>query len=356
MRAALATVQLAALTQNLARARTLAPKARVMAIVKADGYGHGLERVARALSAADAFGVACIEDAERLRGLGMLHRIVLLAGFDEPADLRLVRSLKLDCVLHDPSQLQILQRERGAPIRVWLKFDTGMHRLGFPIEQAAALCSQLREMPSVAPDLHVMSHFASADAPTRTSTEQQMALCLRHAQGLEAGISLANSAALLAFPQSHQQWVRPGGILYGLSSFPGRTGPDLGFVPAMTLSSKLIAIKQLQAGDAVGYGGSFIAPQAMRIGIAAIGYGDGYPRHAASGTPVLVDGQRCGTVGRVSMDLLAIDLTAAPRAQAGSSVVLWGPKLPAELVADAADTISYELTCGVTRRVRFAEI
>ena len=358
MRAAQASIHVAAITRNLARVRELAPGAKVLAIVKADGYGHGLERVTRYLSGADAFGVASIEDAERIRALGMNHRIVLLSGFDEQRDLDIVRELKLDCVLHDQSQLALLAIEPDAvnrdPIRFWLKFDTGMHRLGFAIADAPDVLARVLRLPQARAEITVMTHFAQADE-IGEHTRQQVDLFDAIDWPAGTAQSLANSAATLRFSDTRRDWVRPGGILYGLSTVPGKTGADLGFSPCMTLSTRLIAVKHIPAGAAVGYGGSFIAPAAMRIGIAAIGYGDGYPRHASSGAPVLVDGALAHTVGRVSMDLLTIDVSHLEQARVGSNVTLWGQDLPVETIAQCAGTISYELTCGVTRRVRFLE-
>jgi alanine racemase len=358
MRAAQASIHVEAITRNLARVRELAPGAKVLAIVKADGYGHGLERVTRYLSGADAFGVASIEDAERIRALGMNHRIVLLSGFDEQRDLDIVRELKLDCVLHDHAQLGLLATEPDAanrdPIRFWLKFDTGMHRLGFAIADAPDVLAKVSALPQARAEITLMTHFAQADE-IGEHTRQQIDLFDAHHWPACSAQSLANSAATLRFSDSRRDWVRPGGILYGLSTVPGKTGADLGFNPCMTLSTRLIAVKHIPAGAAVGYGGTFIAPTAMRIGIAAIGYGDGYPRHASSGAPVLIDGALAHIVGRVSMDLLTIDVSHLEHARVGSIVTLWGPNLPVESIAQCAGTISYELTCGVTRRVRFLE-
>ncbi len=358
MRAAGASIHVDAITRNLARVRELAPGSKVLAIVKADGYGHGLERVIRYLSGADAFGVASIEDAERIRALGLNHRIVLLSGFDEPRDLEIVRELKLDCVLHDHAQLALLAAEANAAARpaisFWVKFDTGMHRLGFAIAEAANILQRVQTLPQARSELTLMTHFANADE-AGPHTKQQTALFDGCDWPSGAAQSLANSAATLRFSDTRRAWVRPGGILYGLSTVPGKTGAELGFHPCMTLSSRLISVKNIPAGAAVGYGGSFVAPVAMRIGIAAIGYGDGYPRNAGSGTPVLVDGNPAHTIGRVSMDLLTIDVSHLDSAKVGSAVTLWGPDLPVETIAACAGTISYELTCGVTRRVRFSE-
>lgn len=355
-RATSATIHVDALRQNLLRMRERAPLSKVMAVVKADGYGHGLERVAHALEGADAFGVASIADGERLRAAGLSKRIVVLSGFDEPGDLPLIRRLNLDSVVHNPEQVRMLRIDGDPrPVRVWLKFDTGMHRLGFAPSDAERVYRELRSLPQVDPNIVMMSHFARSDEFDHQATAEQITMFERGTKGLPSPRSLANSAGVLGWPSSHLDWIRPGGALYGLSVAEGRSAAEFGLLPAMSLSTRIIAINQVPAGDSIGYGGSFVAPTPMRIGIAAIGYGDGYPRHAPSGTPVLVGGHRVSTVGRVSMDLLALDLTACPGVSVGAPVELWGRQLPVETVAAAAGTISYELTCGITRRVRFIE-
>ncbi|HET7845666.1 MAG TPA: alanine racemase [Xanthomonadales bacterium] len=357
MRATRATIHLAALRSNLARVRALAPKSRVMAVVKADGYGHGLERVARALADADAFGVASIADGERIRAVGLGNRIVVLGGIDEARDVGEMRRLALDTVVHHDSQLELLERApAGAPIRAWLKLDTGMHRLGFAPERAKETHARLRACAAVDPAIVLMTHFSNSDAFADPVTPAQVQRFLRVARELGGERSLANSAAVLGFPDAHADWVRVGGLLYGVSVIAGKTGGDIGFAPAMTLSTKLIAINRVARGERIGYGHAWECPEDMDVGVAAIGYGDGYPRHAGSGTPVLlVHGRRAPIVGRVSMDLVTIDLRGHPEARVGDEVVLWGPKLPVEEVAAAAGTIGYELICGMTRRVAFVE-
>ncbi|AVP96117.1 alanine racemase [Ahniella affigens] len=355
-RSAIAAISLSALTHNLARLRSLAPASKLMAVVKADGYGHGLERVARALGSADAFGVAAIADGLRLRASGHKQRIVVLSGIDEPNDLAEVRRLGLDMVLHHPEQLRMLQLDPDPrPIRTWLKLDTGMHRLGFPSEQATALIATLRTISQVAADLTVMTHFANSDVPEDQSNAAQRAHFARATDPLGLPRSLANSAAICFDPASHAEWVRPGGLLYGLGLSTTQTGAALGFKPVMQLSSKLIAIQDIAAGERIGYAGTYTCPQRQRVGVVALGYGDGYPRQAGTDTPVLLRGRRSRILGRVSMDLMTIDLDAFPDAAIGDRVVLWGDELPVEEIATAAGTISYELTCGVTKRVMFLE-
>jgi len=351
-----ATIHLGALRANLARVRTLAAGAKVMAVVKADGYGHGLERVARALADADAFGVAAIADGQRLRAAGFLQRIVVLSGPDEAADLAEMRRLRLDAVIHHDAQLDWLEAERGArPLRIWLKIDSGMHRLGFAPERAHAVHARLRAMPTVDASIVLMTHFAASEEFEGDSTRLQIARFDAATKDLPGERCLSNSAGVLGWPNARGDWVRPGGILYGLSVAEKKSGADFGFQPAMTLSTKLIAINRLQRGEPVGYNATWQCPEDMPVGVAAIGYGDGYPRSAVSGTPVLVNGVRVPIVGRVSMDLITLDLRGVPQAQVGDRVVLWGADLPVEEIAEKASTISYDLTCGMTKRVLFVE-
>ncbi len=336
--------------------RALAPGSRVMAVVKADGYGHGLERVARALAGADAFGVAALSDAERLRAAGLSQRIVLLSGFDEPSDLPQLRRLAVDTVVHHEAQLAMLEADREAePVRVWLKLDTGMHRLGFAPELAGQAHARLRALANVDDDITLMTHFASSDDFSGAQTRGQLGAFAGATNALPGAASLSNSAAILGWPDAHRDWVRAGGALYGLSVVEGKTGADFGLKPAMTLSTRLIAINRVRKGERIGYSAISECPEDMDVGVAAIGYGDGYPRRAPPGTPVLVNGVRVPVIGRVSMDLMTLDLRSMPQASVGDPVTLWGPELPVEEVAAAAGTISYELTCSITRRVRFVE-
>jgi alanine racemase len=355
-RTTVATIHLGALRANLARIRALAAGARVMAVVKADGYGHGLERVARTLEDADAFGVAAIADGLRLRAAGHRQRIVVLSGPDQPGDLAEMRRLDLDAVIHHESQLAWLEAEAGArPLRVWLKIDTGMHRLGFAPDRAAQVHARLRRLAAVDADIVLMTHFSASDEFDNATTAQQIARFEAATRGLAGPRCLANSAGVLGWPAARGDWVRAGGLLYGLSVVAGKSGEDLGFAPAMTLSSRLIAVNRLARGERIGYASAWQCPQDMDVGVIAVGYGDGYPRSAASGTPVLIGPQRAYVAGRVSMDLLTVDLRSAPQARVGDEVILWGRGLPVETIAGHAGTISYDLTCGMTRRVLFAE-
>jgi alanine racemase len=355
-RNAIATIHLDALRHNLAQVRRSAPAARVMAVVKADAYGHGLERASAALADADAFGVSTFEEAERLRAAGREQRIVLLSGFDDPADFARMRRFGLDAVVHHASQLDMLERDgAGSPMRVWLKLDTGMHRLGFPAARAGDAHARLRALDCVDADIGLMTHFASSDEFGGAQTRAQLAAFAAATERLAGDRSLANSAAILGWPEAHGQWVRAGGALYGMSVAAGKTGADFGLQPAMTLSSRLIAVNRVARGEPVGYSATWHCPEDLDVGVVAIGYGDGYPRGARSGTPVLVRGVRVPVIGRVSMDLMTVDLRGLAEARVGDPVVLWGPGLPVEEVAGHAGTIGYELTCSITRRVRFVE-
>jgi alanine racemase len=351
MRAARAVIDLSALSHNLQRVRAAAPESRVLAMVKADGYGHGLVTVAQALAGADGFGVACVDEAAWLRQAGIEHMVVSLQGFRDQQELIEAAMLRIDLAIHAEDQLELLARTRLAqPVSIWLKIDTGMARLGFRPEQAATVYRRLRELPQVVGAPVLMTHLACADDRDGDYTRHQLRRFARAIQGLEGLRSIANSAAILAAPETHADWTRPGIMLYGGAPFADRSAAQDDLRPAMTLAAPLVAIKQLDAGDPIGYGGSWTCPEPMAIGIAAIGYGDGYPRHATSGTPVLVNGRRAQLIGRVCMDMITIDLRGCP-ARAGDEVTLWGAGLPVEEIARCAGTVNYELLCAVSGRV-----
>lgn len=357
-RTTVATIHLGALRHNLARVRELAGSARVMAVVKADAYGHGLERVARALdSDAEAFAVAAIADGLRLRAAGHRQRIVVLSGPDTPSDIAEMQRLRLEALIHHDAQLPWLAKADPArgPLRVWIKVDTGMHRLGFPPGRARDVHAAVLAMPAIDREVGLMTHFASSEEFEGRDTAWQIARFRDATEGLEGPRALSNSAAVLGWPDARGDWVRTGGLLYGLSVVEGRSGADFGFRPAMSLTTRLVAINHLAKGEHVGYNGTYVCPENMAVGVAAIGYGDGYPRSAAAGTPVLVNGHVAPLVGRVSMDLITLDLRLVPDARVGDRVTLWGDGLPVETVAASAGTISYDLTCGMTRRVLFVE-
>lgn len=346
-----ATIHCDALRHNLAQVRQQAPRSRVMAMVKADGYGHGLEVAARALSGADAFGVARMDEGRRLRAIGLDQPVLLLPGFQSPGDLAQVRALGLDAVIHHAPQLELLaQAGGGPPVRCWLKVDSGMHRLGFPPGEVRDAHARLAGLPGVG-EIVLMTHFASSDDFGGGQTPAQMRVFDACTAGLPGPRSLANSAAVFGWPAAHADWVRPGGALYGMTVVPGRTGADYGLRPAMTFATGLLAIHRLCRGESVGYSATWACPEDMPVGIVAVGYGDGYPRHVPSGAPVLVGGRPARIAGRVSMDLLAVDLRGLPEARIDDPVVLWGEGLPIETVAQAAGTIGYQLSCALTPRV-----
>jgi alanine racemase len=351
-RPACALVDAGALRYNLQQVRRHARGARLMAVVKANGYGHGLVWVARALNgAADAFGVSSAEEGMQLREAGVAEPICLLEGFFTPDELPLLSRHHLEPVIHQDEQLKALAQASSAlKFSVWLKIDTGMHRLGFLPERVPDVLQQLRRIPSVA-NVRLMSHFARADIASDPVTKSQIDsfLALTRNLGLEA--SLANSAGIFAWPQSHLDWVRPGIMLYGVSPMEQQNAVQLDLKPVMTLQTSLIAVHARRKGEAIGYGGDWRCPQDMPIGVAAIGYGDGYPRHATPGTPVLVNGRRVSLVSRISMDMITLDLRAQPQAKVGDPVVLWGQGLPIEEIAQSAGTIAYELLCHVTERI-----
>jgi len=347
-----------ALAHNLARARAQAPNAKVWAVVKANAYGHGIERVYDALKGADGFALLDLAEAERLRRLGWRGPILLLEGCFEPRDLEACSRLQLWHVVHSVEQIDWLAAHKTTqPQRVFLKLNSGMNRLGFTPAVLRGAWARLDGLAQVE-DIVLMTHFADADG--ERGIAPQLAAFEAATQGLPGQRSLSNSAAILRHPQAQADWVRAGIMLYG--SAPDFTTHDIAhwdLRPTMTLRSKLIAIQTLQSGQAIGYGSSYTAEAALRVGIVACGYADGYPRHCATGTPVLVDGARTRTVGRVSMDMLAVDLSAQPDAGIGSEVTLWGSaasgaRLPIDEVARAAGTIGYELMCALTQRVPVA--
>lgn len=361
-----AHIDLSALTFNLSQACRAAPDSRVMAVIKADGYGHGMLAVAGALEAADSFAVASLEEGVLLREAGVEKPIVLLEGVFSSDELAAVVDHHFELVVHQAAQLDWLQAldkvpGTGAPghnaagLTVWLKVNTGMNRLGFAPGEALAAWDRLAAMPQVTAQ-RWMSHFACADEPQHVANADQEAVFRELSAQREAPCSLANSAALLSRPSSHLDWVRPGIMLYGASPMAAGQAVPVELRPVMTLTSELIAVHHCRQGDAVGYGQTWICPEDMPIGVVAAGYGDGYPRHAPSGTPLLVNNEPVSLIGRVSMDMLCVDLRQQPQAGVGDPVVLWGEGLPVDVVAEAAGTISYALLCGVTSRVpRFSE-
>jgi len=354
---AIAHIDLAALRHNLNRVKKLSPHTKVLAVIKANGYGHGVVRVAGALSRANGFAVTSVEEALTLREAGFNQRILALEGFSSSKELDIFRQHHVDAVVHHESQVELLERAGpGTRVSVWLKVDTGMHRLGIAPARLEDARRRLRDCANIAQPLLLMSHLANADDWRNIDAQVQIRDFLFIAADFGEEISIANSAAVLAWPEARVGWVRPGITLYGISPFPmGKTGIELGFLPVMTLSTHLIAVNRVSKGQTVGYGGSWTCPEDMPVGVAAIGYGDGYPRHAPSGCPVLVNGSRVPLIGRVSMDMITLDLRMQPEARIGDPVVVWGKGLPVEEIARLSETIAYELVCHVARRVRFAE-
>jgi alanine racemase len=344
-----AVVRASALRHNLARARAAAGESKIWAVVKANAYGHGLERAARALAGADGFALLDFQEAVRLRLAGVTQPILMLEGFFRPLDVNLLFKYGLTPVIHNPEQVELLKHmDFPAPLDLYLKVNSGMNRLGFGVDELRVMYNSLRLLPRVR-EITLMTHFA--DAEGTGGVHDQLRWFNELVSPFEAPRSLANSAALLRFKEAREGWVRPGLMLYGCSPFPDWSAADIGLEPAMTLASELIAVQNLAPGERVGYGFSFEAKAPMTIGVVACGYADGYPRHAPTGTPVLVNGRRTRTVGRVSMDMLCVDITDIEEAYIGTPVTLWGEDLPADEVAAAAGTVSYELLCALAPRV-----
>jgi alanine racemase len=342
-----------ALEHNLGVARRHAGDARVWAVVKANAYGHGLLRAARAFDSADGFALLDLDEAAKLRDAGHEKPILLLEGFFGYDDLLLVAEYRLTPAIHSLWQVELLEAaDLPMTIPVFVKLNTGMNRLGFTPEQFTQAIGRLKRCRAVS-GITLMTHFADADG--KRGVAGQLERFRAASGGLDFPVCVANSAALLRYPETACDWVRPGIMLYGCSPFADVTAETLGLTPAMTLSSEIIAVRDLQTGDEVGYGGTFRAARPMRVGVVACGYADGYPRHAPSGTPVLIAGKRAATVGRVSMDMLTVDLSAHGDFGVGTRVTLWGNGLSADEVARHAGTVSYELLCALAQRVPVIE-
>ena len=324
-KAATAIIDCGLIRDNLAVVRRNAPNAKVMAIIKANGYGHGIIAIAQTLQQADAFGVACIEEAAVLRDNDIETPVVMLSGCQDKEELAFASAKHISIVVHHEHQVQMLETTKLArPVSVWLKVDTGMHRLGVSIAAAGSIYERLLALPNIVKPIGLMTHLAYADDRRDPRTKHQFELFKQLPVLVDAPRSVSNSAGILAWPEFAQDWVRPGIMLYGASPFTGRLSAQEGLTTAMTLTTTLISTQSLRKGQAVGYGGAWVAPSDRQIGIAAIGYGDGYPRHAPSGTPVLVNNQRASIVGRVSMDMICIDLHGITPVHPGDPVVLWG--------------------------------
>ena len=350
-------IDLAALKFNLQRVHELAPHAYVIAMVKANAYGHGIVRVANALTEANAFGVASLEEGMMLREAGITQPIVLIEGLFNPDELLEAERQHFTLVVHHKEHVEMLEQSSVKnPFTVWLKINTGMHRLGVEPSEVASLYERLSNLASVKKPIGFMTHFAEADKPDCDVTQKQIDIFNTLRKHHSGPASLANSAAIIAWNESHQDWVRPGLILYGASPFAGKNGIDHGLQPVMTLSSRIIAITRVKKNCKVGYGGVWTAPEDMQIGVVGVGYGDGYPQFARNGTPVLVNGVECKLAGQVSMDMLTVDIRNYPQAKIGDPVVLWGKGLPVETVANYSNTTPYEILTRMTPRPKIQVI
>jgi len=349
-----AVLNLNALQHNVHRIRTCMPRQKIMAVVKANAYGHGSIAVAQTLAPyVDAFAVSCLEEALQLREQSIHQPILLLEGFFTPDELPLIVRHDLQIVLHHPEQVAYLCKAKlHQPITVWVKIDTGMHRLGFLPSVFPSVWQQLRDCQQVAQPPRVMTHLACADERDNPYSTHQFQQFRRLTESLATETSVANSAGILAWPNLQADWVRPGIMLYGVSPFADTVAAEEGLRAVMALYSELISIKTCQAGDTISYGATWRCPTAMPVGVVAAGYADGYPRHMPMGTPVLVNGQPVPLIGRVTMDMMMVDLRTQPHAQVGDPVELWGPHLPVERLAVRAGTIGYELLCNVGQRVQ----
>lgn len=357
---AIAKISLNALMHNLSLLRERMPNQKILAMVKSNAYGHGLVHAAKALSGADAFGIATISEALTLRAAAIKTDLVVMRGFTTDAELGLfLNDSSLFACIHDEGQVALLEEKKaayqGEKLSIWLKVDTGMHRLGFSAEQFPSIYRRLMALPFIVKPFVIFSHLADADNEEATFTNQQIALFDTLVKSHAEEKSLLNSAGILAHANAHYDWIRPGLILYGVSPFLPDSGYEIlakDFKSAMRLESKLIAIKSIKAGEKIGYSCTYTAPSDMKIAIVGMGYGDGYPRHAQSGTPVLIRGQRCPIVGRISMDMMTVDVSHLALVALDDTVVLWGDDLPAAEIAAYVDTVAHELLCHLSGRVQ----
>ncbi|EIJ43986.1 alanine racemase [Beggiatoa alba B18LD] len=346
-----AIIYLSALRANVQRIRELAPKQKIIAVIKADAYGHGAVRVATALTGlVEMFAVCSLEEALILRQAGIDAPILLLEGFFSADELTTIATQKIEIAVHTQGQVDSLLAAK-LPIKVWLKVDTGMHRLGFLPDEVELAWKRLNQCDVLLKPISLMSHFSSADERDSKINMEQIRIFDELRKKIQVESSLANSAGVLAWSAAHYQWVRPGIMLYGVSPFSNTVAKDEGLQSVMQFQSALISVKQYRKGEPIGYGATWRCPQAMPVGVVAAGYADGYPRHAPSGTPILVNGRRVPLIGRVSMDMLAVDLRSQPNAKIGDTVVLWGRNLPVEEIAILSGTIAYELLCHISPRV-----
>lgn len=353
MKIAVAEIDVSALLHNVDVVRKLAPTSKLMAMIKANAYGHGFLRIAEALKNVDAFGVARLDEALKLRAVGISKSIVLLEGFFDKDELLNIAEMQLETVLHTKQQvIDLVNADLPQPIKVWLKLDTGMHRIGLAAEEFEYCYNILLNHKNVLSIPSLMTHLACADEQEHSLNNQQIELFNQVCRRLEGERSIANSATIMSIPHAHQDWVRPGIMLYGASPLLDSDGEAHNLKPVMTLKTSVIAVRDVQEGEAIGYGATWITTKDTRIAVIALGYGDGYPRNAESGTPVLINSIEYPLVGRVSMDMITVDVGIVSKVKVGDEVILWGEGLPIERVARHAKSISYELLCGVTGRVK----
>ncbi len=346
-----AIIELNAVQHNLACVRRFAPHSKVMSVIKADAYGHGVTAIAKALADSDAFAVARLSEGIALRKHGFHQAIVLLEGVHSQTEMQLAAEHQLSPVIHQAVHIRWLQNCQKIPF-CWLMLETGMHRLGLPETMVRDAVKQLQKLPAYAGRIGLMSHFANSDLVGDVRNQNQLSVMTKLAAETSLPVCMANSAAVVSLPESHADWVRPGLMLYGISPFADKTGHDLGLKPAMQLTSILIATQMLKAGDEVGYGGEWTATQSCRMGVISIGYGDGFSRHLSNTGQVLIRGKILPVIGRVSMDTICVLLDGCPDAQTGDAVLLWGnAQLSVESQALRADTIPYELTTVLAGRV-----
>jgi alanine racemase len=346
-------IHLDAICHNYERVKSYAPKSKIIAMVKANAYGHGLLACSKALvnMNVDALGVARYSEALLLRQAGVSQKIVLMQGFSSAEELQQLAELKVDMVLHDESQLIILENTRlSTPVHIWLKVNSGMNRLGFQPAQVDEVYNRLQKISHVIKPVYLMTHFSSTKTQDDTVTKREFAAFTAATKYLVGERSLAKSGAIIASPETQADWVRPGIMLYGVSPFEVNTGADYQLKPAMTLRSKIIAIRKQKKGDPIGYCGTWLCPEDMLVGVVAIGYGDGYPRLTQAGAPVLIHERRCGIIGSVNMDMMTVDLRNASQTKVGDAVYLWGAELPVEEVAKSTTTSPYEFLTRMGQR------
>ncbi|AYA42222.1 alanine racemase [Xenorhabdus nematophila] len=352
MKAATAVINRRALRHNLQQVRAQAPDSKVIAVVKANAYGHGLLETACTMEDADCFGVARIGEALALRSGGLVKPILLLEGFFEAADLPVLVVNHIDTVVHSIEQLEALeQADLSHPIKVWMKLDTGMHRLGVRIDEAEAFYQRLSCCHNVEQPINLISHFSRADEPAVETTQQQIERFMAFVADKSGEKSIAASGGVLLWLQAHLDWVRPGIMMYGVSPMVDKTAADFNLIPAMTLKSSLIAVRKHKVGESVGYGGTWSSERDTCLGVVAMGYGDGYPRSAPTGMPVFINDREVPIVGRVSMDMITVDLGPACQDKVGDEVILWGSALPVEKIAEHSGISAYELITKLTSRV-----